>query len=443
MKKIYLQTSFIALAAITLIVFTKCSSSPANRNPKSVEIRQETKINQWRPENRTGVSSETGLLKSWPQNGPELIWSVNNLPKGYSSVSLGNNLIYVTGNEDKNDFLLALDPSGNIKWKTMYGTAWNQSYPESRCTPTVENERVYVTSGSGEVACINGLSGEIIWSQNASQLYKGTFGEWGIAESLIIDGENLYFTPGGPETTIVALNKNTGSLIWKSASINDSPSYVSPVLVERNGIKIIVNVLLRNIIAINASDGSILWKIDHTEALDSKKSKEVWGDAPLIKCVTPLYNDGKIYVTGGYEHGGIMLKMSDDCKSVTVEWTDEVLDVHHGGVVLVDGYIYGSNWLSNSNGNWCCIDWNTGKKMYEERWKCKGSVIAADGMLYIYEEKGGTVGLLKPDPEKFDLVSSFKVTEGSGPHWAHPVIKNGNLFIRHGNALMVYDLKMN
>jgi outer membrane protein assembly factor BamB len=442
MKSIARTAGFLALAAITITVLTKCSSSPASKKAKTVEIGQQNKISQWRPENRTGVSSETGLLKSWPQKGPELIWSVKTLPKGYSSVSFGNNLIYVTGNEDKNDFLVALDPAGNIKWKTMYGTAWNQSYPESRCTPTVEGERVYVTSGSGEVVCFNGLNGEIIWSQNASQLYKGTFGEWGIAESLIIDGEKLYFTPGGTETTMIALDKNTGSLIWKSASINDSPSYVSPLLVERNGIKMIVNVLLRNVIAVDASDGTILWKIDHTEALDSRKSKAVWGDAPLIKCVTPLYYDGKIYVTGGYEHGGMMLKMAEDCKSASVEWTDEVLDVHHGGVVLLNGYIYGSNWLSNSNGNWCCIDWNTGKKMYEEHWKCKGSVIAADGMLYVYDERSGFVGLVKPNPEKFDLVSSFKVTDGSGPHWAHPVIHNGNLFIRHGNALMVYNIKM-
>ncbi len=441
MKRIALISGILSLVTITILLFTKCAGSPDSQKSKTLEISQDNKISQWRPENRTGVSSETGLLKSWPPNGPDLIWSVSNLPKGYSSPSFGNNLIYLTGNEDKNDFLVAIDPAGSIKWKTSYGTAWNQSYPESRCTPTVEGEKVYVSSGSGEIVCFNGLSGEIIWSQNASQLYKGTFGEWGIAESLIIDGDKLYFTPGGPETTVVALDKNTGTLIWKSASINDSPSYVSPVLIESNGIKMIVNVLLRNIIAVNTVDGSVLWKIDHTEALDSKKSKEVWGDAPLIKCVTPLYSNGKIYVTGGYEHGGIMLKLSDDCKSVSVEWTDEVLDVHHGGVVLVDGFIYGSNWLSNSNGNWCCIDWNSGKKMYEERWKCKGSVIAADGMLYVYDERSGFVGLVKPNPEKFDLVSSFKVTEGSGPHWAHPVIHNGNLFIRHGNALMVYNIK--
>jgi hypothetical protein len=137
----------------------------------------------------------------------------------------------------------------------------------------------------------------------------------------------------------------------------------------------------------------------------------------------------------------MLVKIADDARSATTVWTDTVLDVHHGGVVAIDGYIYGSNWLNNGNGNWCCIEWATGKKMYEEHWKCKGSVIAAEGLLYLFDEKSGNVGLVKPDPGKFEVISSFRVTEGSGPHWAHPVIHNGYLYLRHGKALMVYDIK--
>jgi hypothetical protein len=176
------------------------------------------------------------------------------------------------------------------------------------------------------------------------------------------------------------------------------------------------------------------------ETLDSKKSVEVYPDALMIKCVTPVYHDGKIYVTGGYDYGSILLSLNEDGTNVSVVWTDSLLDVHHGGVVLVDGYIYGSNWLNNGDGNWCCLDWNTGKKMYEEHWKCKGSIISAEGMLYVYDEKSGFVGLVKATSEKFGLVSSFRVKEGSGPYWAHPVIHNANLYIRHGNALMVYNI---
>jgi len=137
-----------------------------------------------------------------------------------------------------------------------------------------------------------------------------------------------------------------------------------------------------------------------------------------------------------------MVKIAENGKSADVVWTDSVLDNHHGGVVLVDSYIYGSNWLNNSTGNWCCIEWSTGKKMWEEKWNCKGSIIAAEGMLYIYDEKKGNVGLLKVNPEKFDLLSSFQVTQGAtGPFWAHPVIHNGILYLRHNNALMAYDIK--
>jgi outer membrane protein assembly factor BamB len=190
------------------------------------------------------------------------------------------------------------------------------------------------------------------------------------------------------------------------------------------------------VFGVDASTGDILWKVANERPASVKPGWE------LIKCVTPLFHDGMVYSTGGYNTYGMMVKMADDAKSASVVWIDTVLDVHHGGVVLLDGYIYGSNWLNNGDGNWCCIDWKTGKKMWEEHWNCKGSIISAEGMLYLYDEKKGNVGLVKASTEKFDLVSSFKVTGGSsGPFWAHPVIHNGILYLRHNNALMAYDIK--
>lgn len=390
-------------------------------------------ISEWREENRTGVSAETGLLKSWPADGPALLWTNLELQKGYSSVSFGENIIYTTGTLDSVDILYALDMNGKMLWQTIMGRAWNESYPDSRATPTVEGHKVYTTSGLGDIACIDGISGKIIWSYKASEIHKGTYGKWGIAESLLIDGEKLYFSPGGPETATIALNKTSGELIWKSVSLDDKPGYVSPLLIEYAGKKMIINVSLGHIYAVDASNGEILWKVAHVKPADYK-----W---ELIKCVTPLFHNGNVYVTGGYNTGGMMVTMADDGKSANVAWTDSILDVHHGGVVLVDGYIYGSNWLNNGNGNWCCIEWETGKKMWEEPWNCKGSIISAEGMLYIYDEKRGNVGLLKVNPEKFDLVNSFKVTQGAvGPYWAHPVIHQGILYLRHSNALMAYDI---
>jgi outer membrane protein assembly factor BamB len=394
-------------------------------------------ISEWREENRTGVSAETGLLKSWPPEGPGLVWSTLGLKKGNSSVSFGNGTIYTTGTEGGNDILYALDMNGNIKWQAEMGRAWNESYPESRATPTVEGNMVYTCSGYGDLACFDGISGKMAWSYKASEVNNGTYGSWGIAESLIIDGEKLYFSPGGSETTTIALNKKTGAVIWKSASLGDKPGYVSPILVNFAGLKMIINVSMNNLYAVNAENGAILWKVPHQKSSDPNMSR--WD--PIL-CTTPLYKDGMVYVTGGYDIGGMMVKIAGDGKSASVVWTDQVLDDHHGGVVLIDGYIYGSNWVNNGNGNWCCIEWSTGKKMWEQKWNNKGSVIAAEGMLYIYDEKGGNVGLVRATPEKFDLVSSFKVKFGDmGPFWAHPVIHGGILYLRHSNALMAYDIK--
>ena len=400
-------------------------------------ITRAQKINDWRPENRTGVSPETGLMKAWPAAGPNLLWSNLELGKGYSSPSFGASTIYITGLSGSEDILYALGMDGKILWKTVMGRAWKGPTPDSRATPTVEGNRVYTCSGMGDLACIDGSTGKIIWSYQGSELNKGTYGSWGIAESLLIDGDKIYFSPGGPETMTIALNKATGAVIWRSASLNDKPGYVSPILVNHAGRKMIINVSLGHVFGVDASTGEILWKVSHEQSSDPDLRRY-----ELIKCTTPLYKDGMAYVTGGYDTGGIMVKIGSDGKSATVAWTDPVLDDHHGGVVLVNGYIYGSNWVNNNTGNWCCIEWSTGKKMWEEPWNCKGSVISAEGMLYIYDERNGNVGLLKANSEKFDLVSTFKVSIGeAGPFWAHPVIHNGVLYLRHTNALMAYNIK--
>ena len=441
MKRILiLVLTLIVIGAIGYGVFYLISKDPkmsVNPSDTSTVSIKDNEVIGWREVDRSGVSSEKGLMKSWPDGGPGLIWSTTELPKGNSSPVFGNNTIYITGLEEPNDVLVALDPSGNIIWKTPYGRCWEKSYPESRCTPTVDGERVYVSSGYGDIACINGISGEMIWSLKASEEYGGTYGPWGIAESPMVDGEKLYFTTGGPQTTTIALNKNSGELIWKSESVNDPASYLSPVLVEKAGTKILVNVTPRFIFGIDVSDGSMLWKINHRETL-GKSDINYTGQ---ILCVTPVSSGNMIYMTGGYDHGGLMIDIGDDGKIASFVWKNEIMDVHHGGVVVVDGYIYGSNWINNGNGNWCCVDWKTGELMWEEHWNNKGSIIAADGMLYIYEEKNGNVGLLRPDPSGFDLVSSFKIYGGSGPYWAHPVIHNGVLYIRHGEAFFAYDIK--
>ncbi|MEN8121765.1 MAG: PQQ-binding-like beta-propeller repeat protein [Bacteroidota bacterium] len=389
-------------------------------------------FSQWRGINRTGVySDEKGLLKEWPENGPKMLWFHDSIPNGYSSVSIVNNTIYLTGIVDTMDVVLALDITGKELWQTAFGRAWDGSYQNSRATPTIEKNKVYVSSGRGDIACLNAVNGEIIWSVNASEKYGGTFGRWGLAESLLIDENNVFYTPGGNQTTMIALEKKTGKLVWKSESLNEGPSYTSPLMINKNGNKIIVSVTVNYIIGVQPQNGKILWKFDFGKYKERRNNNTN----------TPVYHDDGLFVTSGYNHSSVKLKLADDLSSVSLMWVDTVLDIHHGGAVKIGDYIYGSNWEHNRMGKWVCLDWNTGKVMYETEWKNKGSVISADGMLYCSEEKTGYIALVKVNPNKFKVISSFKIPKGTGPYWAHPVINNGLLYVRHGTALMVYDIK--
>jgi outer membrane protein assembly factor BamB len=389
---------------------------------------------EWRGIGRTGVYNETGLLKKWPEKGPEMIWSVKGLPKGNSSVAIGNNQLYLTGTKDSTEYLMAFDMKGNKLWETAYGRAWSASFPESRCTPTVNDNRVYVTSGKLDAACIDAASGKPIWTVKVNDKFEGICGPWGNAESPIVFGNKVFFTPGGFKTSMVALDKLTGKTIWTSESLKDSATYVSPLMVERNGKDQIMCQTQKWLFGISPADGKIIWKFNYGALAGLP-------DHDNIQANTPLYLNGRIFSSNGYGHFNVMLELSEDGSSVKQLWSESVMDTHLGGYVYINGYIYGSNWLNNAKGNWVCLDWNTGKVMYETQWITKGSVISADGMLYCYEEKSGNIALVKPNPEKFEIVSSFKIPLGSGVHWSHPVISNGILYVRHMDALMAFKIK--
>lgn len=387
---------------------------------------------QFRGPNRNGISTETGLLKSWPPEGPKLLWSVNDIGPGNSSAAIANNKLYITGMFDKQEYLMAFDLTGKMLWKQKYGEPWLRSYPDPRCTPTVDGDRVYVISGVGQLVCFDANTGAQKWAVHVVERFRGEYDRWGISECLLVDEKNVYCTPGGPDATVVALNKMTGTTVWVPIGVIDKSSYCNPIMIEYGGKKIISTVVEKSFIGIDCINGDLLWK----ETL-----KDFWPKNGSINPTSPVYHDGGIFITEGYNSGSAMFLLSDDGTKVTRKWVENTLDVHHGGVVLVDGYIYGANWKNNMTGNWVCLDWKTGKVMYEETWHCKGSIIAADGMLYIYDEKNGNVGLVKPNPQKFDLVSSFTITEGSGPFWAHISIANGVMYVRHGESLQAFSIK--
>jgi outer membrane protein assembly factor BamB len=387
---------------------------------------------QWLGPNRDGKSKETGLLKRWPDQGPTLVWFVEGLGEGYSTVSISAGRIFTTGMIDQQEIVFALDLAGHPLWHKVYGPAWKGRYPEARTTPTVVEGRVYVTSGMGKIVCLDALTGEELWAVDAAKAFGTKYDFWGIAESPLIVSNLVICTPSGTNATMVALDKKTGRTVWASKSLGEESNYCSPIFIPLKGRRLIVTMLKQSIIGVDADTGQILWRVMYADYQASPHG---------INPNSPVFYDGSIYTTSGYECGGALHRLSENGDSITRKWVDKVLDCHHGGVVFVDGYLYGSNFKGHYAGNWICLDWATGKAMYEQKWICKGSITYADGLLYCYEEKEGTIGLIMPSPARFEVISSFKVPKGTGPHWAFPVICGGRLYIRHGDTLMTYDIK--
>jgi outer membrane protein assembly factor BamB len=388
---------------------------------------------QWRGPNRDGIFHETGLLKQWPENGPAKILEVEKIGKGWSSPIYAGEMIYTTGMIDTLDYLSAIDMKGNIKWQVSYGRSWNQSYPDTRSTPVVDDDRIYVQSGTGRVACINKDSGKEIWAKEVDKDFNGVYHIWGNSETPLIFDNMVICSPGGNETSIVALDKMTGNTIWESKSVGGPRAYLSATIYNYKNFRYVLAATGTHLLALTPETGDIVWSYKYYDA-------EKWDQDGLIWTNTPTYKDDDIFISMGYDYPAVMLKMSADGKSVSEKFSNIILDNHFGGLILSDGYVYGANWTDNNRGKWVCMDWNTGEIKYETDWDTKGSLVMADGLLYAYNERGN-VGLIEPNPDSFKVVSQFKLKGGAGPHWAHPFIADGKLFLRHGEVLFVYDIK--
>jgi len=400
-----------------------------------VPIFASSQIAQWRGPDRNGSYPEKGLADVWPGNGPQLLLTIEGIGTGFSSAVTNGKAIFVTGKKDSLDYLSSVDYTGKINWQVPYGTSWTKTYPDSRCTPTVEGNKVYVLSGNGRLGCFDATNGKEIWAVEVDKQFECKYGNYGVAESPLIVDNKVICTPAGDKTAMVAFDKNTGKLIWQTKSLGAQRGLASAIIYQYKNFRYILGQSTEDVFAVNPDNGDIVWSY--------KWYRKDWetGFGGKNSTNSLLFKDNEIFLTKGYNYPAVMLQMAPDGKSVSEKWINKTLDCHHHGVVLIDGYIYGSNWISNTNGNWACIKWDTGEMMYDEPWINKGSIIAADNKLFCYEEKSGTVGLVKVNPKKFEVVSSFKVDKGTGMYWAHPMINDGKLFIRHGAYLMVYNIK--
>jgi outer membrane protein assembly factor BamB len=379
---------------------------------------------KWRGPNGNGVYDESGLLKQWPASGPEIIWHFDGLGEGHSSPAFANDMIYLSGLEETTGYIYALSTFGGLKWKAPYGEEFHESYPGSRSTPVIAGDLLYIYSGHGVLTCMDASNGDIKWRKDALNDFDGKNIRWGVTENVVVDGDKVYFTPGGKKDNITALNRFTGEHLWSSPGMGEISAYCTPLLIELPSRKLVVTMTADHIIGIDTKDGKMLWSHPQTNRYQ-------------VHANTPIYHEGGLFCFSGYGQGGVKLELSADGSSVKKAWFNETLDSRIGGMVLVDGYLYGSG---DNNRQWRCVDWKTGEEKYVATDIGKGVTISADGMLYCYSDRG-ELGLAEATPEGFNLVSKTRVELGSGQHWAHPVIHNGQLYLRHGNSLIAYKIK--
>lgn len=378
----------------------------------------------WRGPNSDGIYPDRGLLKKWPETGLKLLWTYDGMDQGFTSPAIYDGHIYMASMMEETGHLFKLTTDGKLVWKKPYGEEFHERYPGARSTATVAGDYVYLLSGRGKLLCMKTSNGDLVWTKHLVDDLGGTLNRYGFNESVVVDGDIVYCTPGGENQSVVALNRFTGDLVWKAAGTGDLHSYCTPLLIRYPSRTLLVTHTERRILGIDTKDGKVLWTHE-------------WINRMLEHQNTPLYKDNSLFCFSGYGKGAVMLKLSDDGSKAEEKWVSTKFDNRMGGSVVYNGYIYGAG---QNNRYWQCLDWETGEEMYSSRDLTMGVVIAADDMLYCYDESG-TLALVKPDHTKFNIVSQMKITMGTGSQWAHPVINNGILYIARGSTLMAYDLR--
>ena len=389
------------------------------------DVLSSQEVLQWRGADRSGKYTDTGLLKNWPENGPPLLWEFDGLGNGYGSPAITKSNIFINGEIDSVSYLFSLDLSGKLLWRSKIGGEWIVNYPGSRSTPTVVGDLVYVTAGLGTVACLEARTGKEKWSVDMIRDFHGQMTRFGLSESVLVEGDKVYCSPGSPDTNIVALDRFTGKIIWISKGAGEMTSYTSPMVIKLPQRNILVTFSKTALLGIDTKDGTVLWSyLQEGQDID-------------CQCNTPYFEDGIIYCVNGNGNGAIKFSLSDDGTKITELFHNAKCDGLFGGFIKTGDYIYTSSYERR---NFCAVDCSNGNIADSLKFD-RGSIISSDGMLYLYNEKG-QVALVKPDGPKMEMVSSFKLTKGTKAHFAHPVICNGILYIRHGKSLIAYNIKI-
>jgi outer membrane protein assembly factor BamB len=386
----------------------------------------------WRGPDRTGVSTETGLLATWPKEGPRLLWKATGLGGGYSTPSVAAGRVFALGSKGEDEFLLALDAKdGKQLWSTrlgLIGVNDGPPHPGPRATPTVDAGLVYALGSDGDLVCADSATGKVIWRKHLGRDFDGERGTWAYGESPLVDGDVLVCTPGGPTATLVGLSRKTGAVLWKTRGPEyNVAGYASPIIASVGGRKLYVQFLGPGVVGVDARDGSLLW----------------WyrGNVGGVSAATPIFHDGCIFATASGvppAGGDALLRLVATAKGVEVREVYKVRSIanHHGGVVRVGEYVYGTG-----GAGLVCLEWKTGAVKWQNRSIGRGSVTVADGHIYLRGERGA-MALVEATPDGYREKGRFQQPERSRfATFAHPVVAGGRLYLRDEDVLLCYDVQ--
>jgi outer membrane protein assembly factor BamB len=380
---------------------------------------------QFRGPSRSGISQETGLLPQWPAAGPSLAWTVKGLGAGYGSMSLSGDHLFVQGLRDEKSIVSALSRAdGRALWSKALGAGrTNEQGHGPRGTPTVDGDRLYVLTEMGDLACLK-TDGTAVWQRNILKEFGGSNPYWLLSESPLIDGSNVIVSPGGRDAGIVALDKMTGKTVWTSKGLSDRAAYSSAILATVGGVRTIMNFTADAAVGVRASDGKLMWR--HAGASNN-----------TANIAMPVLAGDRVFFSSAYGAGGALLGLRAAGGEVRAQEIYHTTDMqnHHGGMVVLGGYLYGYH-----NSILACIDLATGNTMWRSRGVGKGSMVAAEGHLYIVGENR-EVALVEASPKEFKLKGRFQVGDESAPTWAHPVVAGGRLYIRNQGTVSAYDIR--
>jgi len=388
----------------------------------------------------SNMSPDTGLLTSWGEGGPTLLWTISGIGEGasgFASLTIQNGRLFTTGNRAGRAIVYCFDLDGNKLWEYDNGPGWTGGDPGTRSTPAVCGDFVYDLSPLGELVCLNVATGQRVWGRNILTDFGGENIGWGLSGSLRIDGDKLLCAPGGRLASLIALDKRTGNVIWTTPSLGERAGYGTPTIFEHGGKRIISVTYAKGLFGVNAETGELLFRFRHEHQFD-------------VNATGPIYHDGHLFISNDWRNaggpdgmgGGIKLRltMTDGNASLEEVWRSPYVESSQDNAILLDGVLYVVNHVRRG-GAFIAADWKTGEILYEGSRVGRGAPLTwAEGLLYVLGTRGEML-LIRPNPERFDVISRFYLPEhGDGPFLAHPVITGQRLYIRHGSFLYCYDL---